>query len=107
MNPKERNNILTAALEHDDKEDGTYILPGSQPTYRVAYDEQDWNEGKRVRLGSIEWTHLGEFTSISCKPTLVPGDTWEIENCDCELTFRKSCDIIIDEITDLLTSQGL
>ena len=107
MNPKERNNILTAALEYDDQTDGAYILPGSQPTYRVAYNEAQWDEGNKVRLGSIEWTHLGEFTSISCSPTLMPSKAWQIDNCDCELTFRQSCDVIIDELTDYLTSQGL
>ena len=107
MNAKLRNDIITVALEADDSTDDTYILPGKSPTYRVAYDESEWKAGKKVKIGSIEWTHPETHTIITCNPVLIPKKVWSIDNCDCEITFRKSCDVIIDELTAYLTSQGI
>ena len=107
MNAKLRNDILTAALEADDISDDTYILPGSQPTYRVAFNQGDWDNGVKTRMGSISWTHLDDETSVVVDPALTVTKAWTIDNCDCEETFRSSCDSIVDKVTDYLSSQGI
>lgn len=55
MNANTRNKILINSLESEDHTDDTYILPGDHPTYRIAYDESDWENGvKKKRSNKLD-----------------------------------------------------
>lgn len=101
MNATERNEILIAALEAEDRTDDTYILPDNHPehTFRVAFDESDWVKGIKTRKAFIEWDHCNDYTTVKCKPTLSTRITWRINNCDCRDTFREECDRVFDEVS--------
>lgn len=99
MNAIKRNNILIASLESEDDNDDTYILPGEDLTFRVAYDESDWDQGVMTRKAFIEWTHYEEYTLIKCNPVLSPAKNWKIDNCECDVKFKERCDLAFDEVS--------
>lgn len=99
MNAVKRNNILIDSLQEEDLNDDTYILPGDHPTFRVAYDESEWLDGKKVRKAHIEWTHEDEYSTVKCNPVLSPVRTWTIKNCDCPDLFRSRCDQVFGQLS--------
>lgn len=97
MNAEDRNNILIAVLEKQDLEDDLYILPGSGLTYRVAYDESDWLQGKEKRIAFVEWTHPPGESIITCKPVLSPAKSWTVKNDD---DFRANMALAVDALAE-------